>query len=62
MGDQPIYLPQQKTRRGVAGYRGDNVIVVDAKGHPEEAPANKTKNTRGGGNSRIVGAPARNSR
>lgn len=55
MGDQPIYLPQQKTRRGVAGYRGDNVIVVQASGHQEDAPENATKKTRGGGNSRIVG-------
>lgn len=55
MGDKPIYLPQQRTRRGLAGYRGDNVIVVQADGSPEEAPANRTKKTRTSGNSRVVG-------
>lgn len=49
MGDQPIYLPQQKTRRGVAGYRGDNVVVVQASGDTEPAPPNKTKKTSGAG-------------
>lgn len=59
MGDQPIYLPQQHTRRGVAGYRGENVKIVQANGDAEDAPANATKKGRGGKASRIVGPTKR---
>lgn len=54
MGDEPIYLPQQRTRRGIAGYKGDNVVVVQADGKKEEAPPNSTKRTRGSGSTRVV--------
>lgn len=33
--DGKVYMPKQTTRRGVAGYRGNNIIVVDAKGKPD---------------------------
>ena len=29
MADSKIYLPQQKVRRGKAGYKGKNVVVID---------------------------------
>lgn len=38
--NETVYLPKQKTRRGVAGYRnlGKNTVVVDADGKPVKQP------------------------
>lgn len=35
--EEKVYLPLQRSRRGKAGYRGENIVVVDDKGreHPE---------------------------
>ena len=32
--DDKIYLPQQKVRRGKAGYKGKNVVVIGDDGKP----------------------------
>lgn len=34
VADDKVYLPQQKVRRGTAGYKGKNVVVVDSDGKP----------------------------
>jgi hypothetical protein len=34
--DTKVYLPKQKSRRGVAGYRGSNIVVVDADGKEDK--------------------------
>lgn len=44
MADKNIYVPKQVVKRGKAGYRGANVIVVDAKGDTQ--PAQKSKHTK----------------
>lgn len=36
MAETKIYLPKQKTRRGVAGYRGAGIVVVDADGKEDK--------------------------
>lgn len=44
MADTKIYLPKQKVRRGVAGYQGKNIVVVDpatAKQKPAESDTEK---------------------
>lgn len=38
-----IYVPKQRVKRGVAGYRGKNIVVVDAKGRQDAAPEKKSK-------------------
>ena len=48
--DTKVYLPKQKSRRGVAGYRGKNVVVIDpATGNEDKkatAAANKAAKSR----------------
>jgi hypothetical protein len=39
-GDEKVYLPKQKIRRGTAGYKGKNVVVVDEDGKPVKASKN----------------------
>lgn len=39
--DTKVYLPKQNVRRGIAGYRGDNIVVVDKNGKTEKAPPKK---------------------
>ena len=39
--DKKVYLPKQHVKRGVAGYRGENIVVVDAKGKTAEAPTKR---------------------
>ena len=34
--DTKVYLPKQQTRRGVAGYRGKNIVVVDTDGKEDK--------------------------
>lgn len=36
MAETKIYLPAQKTRRGVAGYRGAGIVVVAADGKEDK--------------------------
>lgn len=43
MADTKIFVPKQPVKRGVAGYRGKNVVVVDRRGKPEAAPEKKSK-------------------
>lgn len=44
MADNKIYVPKQTVRRGKAGYRGDNVVVVDRESGKETvAPKGKGK-------------------
>lgn len=39
VADTKVYLPKQNVRRGVAGYRGKDVVVVDpATGKQAKAP------------------------
>lgn len=45
MADTKIYVPKQKQSRGVAGYRGANVVVVDPEsGKETPAKTGKGKN------------------
>ena len=37
--DTKVYLPKQQTRRGVAGYRGKNIVVVDPETGNEDKKA-----------------------
>jgi hypothetical protein len=39
MADTKVYLPAQKSRRGVAGYRGDNNLVVVGRDGKEDKKA-----------------------
>lgn len=51
MADTKVYLPKQKTRRGVAGYRGEGIVVVDAEGKEDKkasAAAAKAAKSSGG--------------
>jgi hypothetical protein len=44
MADRKIYVPKQRTNRGVAGYRGTNVVIVDDKTFEQKAaPAKVVK-------------------
>lgn len=36
MADTKIYLPKQRTRRGVAGYRGKDIVVVGEDGKEDK--------------------------
>ena len=36
MADTKVYLPAQKTRRGVAGYRGSDIVVMGADGKEDK--------------------------
>lgn len=38
MGDKKIYLPAQRTRRGKAGYIGDNIVEIGSKEDHRAAP------------------------
>lgn len=40
--DTKVYLPQQRVKRGVAGYRGEDIVVVDPDtGKTKAAPSSK---------------------
>lgn len=41
MADTKVYLPKNKARRGVAGYKGDNIVVVDPATGKEDTAATK---------------------
>jgi hypothetical protein len=41
VADTKIYVPKQKTNRGVAGYKGKNVVVVDPATGEEDKAATK---------------------
>lgn len=41
--DKKVYLPKQHVRRGKAGYKGDNVVLVDRAGQTEPATKSKGK-------------------
>lgn len=43
MADTKVYLPKQNVKRGKAGYKGKDVIVVDANGKQEAAPTTTKK-------------------
>lgn len=38
-----VYLPKQRVKRGVAGYRGKNIVVVDGEGKTKNAPEKRTR-------------------
>lgn len=42
MAEQPIFLPQQKVRRGKAGYKGKGIRVVADPSKAAKAHAAKT--------------------
>lgn len=44
VADDKIYLPKQTTNRGVAGYRGENIVVVDPATGKEDKKATTTAN------------------
>lgn len=48
MADSKIYLPAQRTRRGVSGYVGKDVVIIGSKGD---------QRTVGEKSEAIVGAP-----
>lgn len=37
--EKKVYVPKQKTKRGVAGYRGKDLIVVDPETGKEDKAA-----------------------
>lgn len=39
MADTKIYVPKQTVRRGVAGYRGKGIVIVDPTKAKAEAAA-----------------------
>jgi len=39
VAEQKIYVPKQKVKRGVAGYRGKDVVVVDPETGKEDKAA-----------------------
>lgn len=41
MADDKVYLPKQQTNRGVAGYRGENIVVVDPATGKEDKAATR---------------------
>lgn len=44
MADTKVYLPRQTVRRGKAGYKGKDVVIVDPKtSKAEPAPTGKGK-------------------
>jgi hypothetical protein len=43
MADKKIYVPQQKVRRGKAGYKGDVVVIDPDTGQEIKQAAKKTK-------------------
>lgn len=58
-GDSKIYLPKQRVRRGIAGYHGKNVVVVDPSTKRTRTAAEDTEDTK----KALVGdKPARNTR
>jgi hypothetical protein len=42
--DTKVYLPRQRVRRGTAGYRGKNIVVVDPDTGKTDAAATKAAN------------------
>lgn len=46
MADKKVYVPKQHVKRGVAGYFGANVVVVDAK-TGDEKPATTKSSKKG---------------
>lgn len=48
MADQPIYLPKQSVKpgRGVAGYKGKDVIVIDPATGKEDGVATKAAKSK----------------
>jgi hypothetical protein len=42
--DKKIYVPKQKVKRGVAGYRGKDVVVVDPETGKEDKAATQAAN------------------
>lgn len=44
VADDKIYLPKQATNRGVAGYRGENIVVVDPVTGKEDTKATRFAN------------------
>jgi hypothetical protein len=47
VADTKIYVPKQKSRRGVAGYRGANVVVVDPDTGKEDKQATAKAQRKG---------------
>lgn len=43
---EKIYLPKQRVKRGVAGYRGKDIVVMDARNKAEAAPEKKAKKAK----------------
>ena len=41
--DTKVYLPKQTSRRGVAGYRGSNIVVVDREGKEDKKATSEAK-------------------
>ncbi|HEY6568606.1 MAG TPA: hypothetical protein VI341_13905 [Actinomycetota bacterium] len=46
MATEKIYLPKQRVKRGVAGYRGKDIVVMDARNKAEAAPEKKAKKAK----------------
>jgi hypothetical protein len=47
VADTKIYVPKQRQSRGVAGYRGANVVIVDPdSGKEAPAPKSTAKSSR----------------
>lgn len=44
--DTKVYLPKQHVRRGVAGYKGDDVVVVDTDGSRQSAREDAARNAK----------------
>ncbi len=44
VADDKVYLPKQTTNRGVAGYRGENIVVVDPATGKEDRKATASAN------------------
>ena len=42
--DDKVYMPRQLTKRGKAGYKGKNVVIVERDGKTQ-TPANADKKT-----------------
>lgn len=44
VADDKIYLPKQTTNRGLAGYRGENIVVIDPATGKEDRRATSHAN------------------
>lgn len=49
VAETKVYVPKQKTKRGVAGYKGPNVVVVDPATGAEDKAATKAADKAGKG-------------